>query len=287
MTTIRKQTGSSLVSVIMSLGCVVIMASALFSFTTNSRKITKSLFRTNVRDKIQNTMKIVTRLPTAIRLSLDKPGNGALQTCLLPLVVFDPSIKGDCISGALQPINLYGPMVSTGGGLVSLSGMLAGGPPSPVEYNLLGAAIDPGSSDQVAFTITSWFRPYCPPKIFSKKPEKVCDLAEIIEFIYEIEPKNSDPNKFIKPLKTIRESVVYSVMELSNRLPAVNPIVIPIPPPIVAPPVVPPTGEIPPVPPPPILCIGDTIQIGPNLCACPPGQKLYRPSKGLCRRIGL
>ncbi|MDZ4660988.1 MAG: hypothetical protein SGJ18_05140 [Pseudomonadota bacterium] len=287
MFSIKNQTGTSLISVMLAIGCVAIIVSASYTFILNSRKSTAMLLRTNVRDKLQSTMKMVIRLPTAIRVSHDKPGNGALKSCLRPKVEFDPTILGDCISGKTQPFNLYGPMESTGGGVVASSGMIAGTPSKPVEYNQMGSAIS--AIDSVAMSVTSWFTAYCPPKTFLGPPAAFCDVAEIIEVSYKIESKFPTAQGSMPQLRTVEESIVYAVKGISNRPPAIDPLV-PPPPPVTPPPTVSPPiagGGPPQVPPAPIDCPGNTVQIGPGQCACPDGLTLIRPRKGICVRLSI
>ncbi len=286
------QKGNSLIGALVALGCVAVIVAASTNFLTNSKKSTQMMLQVNVRDKIQSTMKTVARLPTSIRVSHDKPGNDLLKFCILKTIVFVPSQgTGDCQNGVEHPITLYGPMVASGGGLISMSGALAGKEDVPVEYNKLGAAIDPASPEPVAMKIRAWFKPQCPPRTYLEPPVDRCDVAETIQIRYEIETVPTDAN--LPRLRNVEESVVYSVLEISNEPPRIDPeerVPVPLPPPP-PPPVVPvvlagPVGPPPPPPPPPppLVCIGQTIQIG-SACYCPPGQVLVAPRSGRCARV--
>lgn len=299
------QKGNSIIGAVVAIGCVAVMISASTHFLLNSRKTTATMLQINVRDKIQTTLKTVIRLPTAIRVSQNKPGNEALQNCLLRLGVFDPAIKGDCKNnkpGEKVPFILYGPMVDSSGGLISLSGELAGKETNPVEYNSLGAAIVKGSGEPVAMVVKSWFRAQCPSKTFSDPAEDECDVPEAMEFSYEIEMRSVDKSKQTT-LRTFTESVVFLVKEIAALDPVIKPMLLPLPVPAPAPApapapvpgpgpastsgtggVVAGSGTIV-VPPAPLVCIGETIQTGPNQCACPPGQVLTSARRGQCSRI--
>lgn len=249
------------------------------NFVLNSRKSAKTLLRINVRDKLNRSLKEAIRSPTSIRFSQDKAGNELLRACLIPKVVFDSGIEGDCVNGEKVPFILYGPMVLASAGKISLSGAFAGKESKPVKYNESGGAInDEIKTELVALTAKAWFKAQCPPARVGEPPVPKCEVADAIEIAYEINPE-INVVKIAPLIKGTKDSVVYSVKELSDEEPRIHPIVVPPPLPL------PPDARPPPLPRRPISCIGDTIQVGPYQCACPPGQVLIRPRRGECMRI--
>lgn len=283
----KDQRGISFIDALLALGCVSILFAASSNFILQARKNTKILHQMSVRNKTQSTLKMVLDFPTAIRVSHNRPGNEELLACLLPQIVFDPTITGgDCNHARLTPFILFGPMVAVSGGMESLSGELAGKEGNPVEYNSLGAARDIGAGEPTAMKVKSWFRPYCPPMTLLGPSVAVCDVAEFFEFIFEIESVVDDPA--LPKLRTIRESVFISGEEISALLPAINFKFVPP-----APPVPPPPplggggggggGVV--VPPSPVVCPGNTIQTGTNRCSCPAGYALVDPRAGRCLRV--
>ncbi|OQW52423.1 MAG: hypothetical protein A4S09_08705 [Proteobacteria bacterium SG_bin7] len=275
---ISNQKGSSLIGALVAVGAIGIMISASTTFLVNSRRTTDTMLQLHARDKIQGTLKSVMRMPHSIRVSQGRGSNVDLKKCLTPFVVFEP-MPGDCPHNVLIPFNLYGPMV--GGGM--MSGRVAGKSVNPVRYNSMGAPVTSG--EPVAMSVTSWFRAQCPSRTYDSPPEAFCDVPESIEIIYEVET-NSDPTRRLATLKRFRETAVFSVKEITNRDPKIDPIVIAPPPPIPVTPTVPTAGP-PPIPPTPITCIGDTIQISSDRCACPPGQVLVWPRHGRCASVSI
>lgn len=272
--------GNSIIGAVIAMASIGTMVSASVTFLSGARRTTDTMLQVHARDKIQGTLKAVMRMPHSIRVSQSRLGNTQLKQCLTPLYVFEDD-DGDCPHNVLIPFNLYGPMVS--GGMIS--GKVAGADPNPVKFNSMGAAADVAAGEQVAMSVKSWFRAQCPSPTYDTPPVPFCDIPESLEIIYEMETY-SDPSKKLATLKRFRESVSYSVKEVANRDPAIKPIVIPPPPP--TPPSPPsPTAGPPPHPPAPIVCVGDTIQIASDKCACPPGEVLVWPKKGKCAAVSI
>lgn len=307
---LKNQNGDTLIGTLLALACLAVMVTASFSFMLNSKRSTNMMLQVNVREKMTSTMKMVARLPTAIQVSHEGATNEALRDCLDRMQVFDNTIPGDCQGGVQTTFSLYGPMRDTGAGVDALSGELAGTESKPVEYNSMGAAVNKSAGESTVILVRSWFKPQCPPKNFGGAPANVCDVAEAIEFTYEIESNFPETVGGTPKLKKFRESVVYAVTDLGNEKPAIDPEVVPPPPPIpvpvaAAPSALPPApapgvgdptggkaggglvGSVVVVPLAPIKCYGETVQIGPNQCACPPGEKLVSPRKGKCSKVSI
>ncbi len=289
------QKGNSIMGVVVALGCVALMVSASSSFLLNARKTTNTMMQINVRDKIQNTLKMVIRTPTSIALSQAWPENAALRSCLRERHTFDDEEKGDCLHHVEVPFTLYGPMKG--------SGKIGGKSPEAVEYNTMGAAVNKVEGEVPVMSVKSFFKAQCPAKTYDGVPSNECDVPEAIEITYVMETRADDIKK-TATLKKFRESVVYPISELSNFGPAIGPkidIPDPNPTPKDPPPGPPPSGggggglsgggtpspAPPPKKPPPIDCVGETIQVAPNKCACPPGQVLVWPKKGKCMSISV
>ncbi len=301
MRKMKSNSGFGFVDTLISLTCLLLLVLSTVGYFSRTLKAEAPTRAGSSRDKIHSTIQTLAGMATSIRVSMQRPGNEALANCLQVKVVFDPDEPGDCnADNTYVPFTLYDPVQTASGGAGMSSGEVAGKDSSPVRYDQMGIVCSSGATaSECPIEVRTWFKPQCPPKSPSLTPSTVCDVAEVIEVKYEIREPASTNLSGIK-FRTIAGSLVTMGEDISYPA-ANNPVYIDpktlIPPPadpspLPAPgsgPVVssgpPPTPAPPPPPPPTVTCVGDTIQIAPLVCACPPGEVLTNARKGKCSKL--
>jgi prepilin-type N-terminal cleavage/methylation domain-containing protein len=235
-----------------------------------------------------------------------------------------PANPYDCTPGSGPspspiPLVLYEAMYKYAGASALTSTALAGsapnGPapdpsstvipsyPSTVYYDANGFPCLPSTKTYCPIQAWATFTAQCPPATPLGPPAPACDVAELIQVQLHLDPYTkgvgSTPlaGQPAMTFASVVENFSVPVQEIAGSTPAVNPSPIVIP--SVGPSASPSPGGNgvpggvggggagnPPPAIPPIACPGDTIQIGPYSCVCPPMETLINPITGKCKLFG-
>jgi type II secretory pathway pseudopilin PulG len=213
-------------------------------FFTNSSQQAQKDRSYSSRDKVLATVRAAAGMPSALRNSVLANANNSLFACMSSnpsFLIPNPALR-DCNGGpnaTPTPLMLFSPIYTIA---IGANGPIAGPNSSEaIYYNGDGEACDPSISNadpnsSMRCVIQAWaeFTPQCPPTTAEGQPANQCDVAELIQVTYHVEPIPTASSGGQSLFSPITGTVTQSVQQVSGLAPSID-TVLPIPSPMPSP----------------------------------------------------
>lgn len=175
----QQKQGFSLVELLLAIGLLSIFINLSMIFSDSLQRSLRLSRTTSTRDRILAGVRNIAGMPTALRASTraaqadGTPVNPDLYNCVASVLI------NQCQTDKDYPLTLFSPVIAldaTGNPLGLLPIASPAGAATNMHFDSFGAPCSTVSAD-CPFTVSTSFRPQCPPNILPASPPPTSDPA--------------------------------------------------------------------------------------------------------------